>query len=100
MPKLAKRQITRLAKRIRSHVVEAICRAAIARGVVRHLSRFHAVDHLVKLVAQVLANLLAHASSPTRNTARVVLVDVSECRRIGETLETGFVRMKHRESRH
>src|SRR5439155_26784000 len=61
--------------------------------------QFEAIDRIVKVVAEIFPDLLAHLASQARDALRIVLVDVAERRGVGELLQARLFRMKHGELR-
>ena len=59
-----------------THRVSLLVEVVAGRvGVLRHLPRFHAVEHLVELRPHVFAELVTHTAGPAGDAARVILVD-------------------------
>jgi hypothetical protein len=56
----------------------------------RHLSGLQSIHHLVKLVAEVLANFAPHPPRPTGDAFGVVFVDVAENGWIRELVKSGL----------
>src|SRR5262249_33566828 len=84
-----------------SRLLEIVLAAAVAvgRAVVVPTVRLQLVDHLVEVVADVLAELLAHLPHPAGHALRVVLVHAAG-RGVGEIVEAALVRAEHREAGH
>lgn len=66
-------------------------------GVVGHLTGCQTIDHLVEIVPEVFAYLLAHLSGPAGYAARIVLVDITKSGRIRQLLQARFIGVKDRE---
>src|SRR2546426_498661 len=58
------------------------------------------VDHLVEVLAGVLAELLSHLAHPARHALGIVLVETVERGRIGQVVEPALLGADHREARH
>src|SRR5262247_3446957 len=58
------------------------------------------VDHLVEVVAGVLAQLVPHLAHPACHALGIVLVHAVEGRGVGQVVETGVVGAHHGEARH
>lgn len=71
----------------------------VSAAIFRHLSSLHLFDGLFEVVAQVLAQLIAHLARPARDAARVILVDVAEGTGVRELVEARLVGAEHREAR-
>src|SRR5581483_10111108 len=65
----------------------------------RHLARFHLVDHLVPVVAQILAERLAHLARPAGDALGVVLVHVAQVVHVGQVVELALFAAGHRDPR-
>src|ERR1035437_877018 len=75
-------QIGKLVQRVRS-ISKRVAHTRSAVPVLGHVARLDPVDHLVKIVAEVFANLIAHFAGPLSDTLRIVFVEIAERGGIG-----------------
>src|SRR5207248_10520008 len=81
---------------IERRVAEGTVLAVVFVG---QLAGLHAIDHLVVIAAQLIAEILAHLAGPPRDAAGVVLIDLAIGCGVRQIVEDGVLRSHHREAR-